>query len=165
MGSSGFQLPGRRPWLYQICEKKEPEGWAVFKQPGGLIFNGGDHQDRANYVPNVEAENVPNLPNGHEYYFRQLPGKSRDWIKVFILGQYGSITDGKAIYPEWNDDIHCKKVSPYPGRPLLLGFDYGLTPACVVCQVSPRGQLWSLPSCSPRTWAFGSSPETSLNLS
>jgi hypothetical protein len=27
------------------------------------------------------------------------------------------------------------------GLPLLVGFDYGLTPACVVGQVTPRGQL------------------------
>ena len=134
-------FPDDDHWLYRIAEKERPKGWEVFKQPGGLIFKGGNYNDRENYEANPEAENVPNLPNGHEYYFRQLPGKSRDWIKVFILGQYGSITDGKPIYPEWNDDLHCKKASPYPGRPLLLGFDYGLTPACAVCQVSPRGQL------------------------
>jgi len=134
-------FPDDDHWLYRIAEKEKPAGWEVFKQPGGLIFKGGNVNDRENYVANPEAENIPNLPHGFEYYFRQLPGKSRDWIKVFVLGQYGSITDGKAIYPEWNDDIHCKRVSPYAERPLLLGFDYGLTPACVVCQVSPRGQL------------------------
>jgi hypothetical protein len=134
-------FPDDDSWLYKIAEKERPKDWAVFKQPGGLIFKGGDHHDRANYEPNPLAENIPHLPGGYEYYFRMLPGKTKDWIKVFVLAQYGSITDGKPIYPEWNDDIHCKKVSPYPGRPLLLGFDYGLTPACVVCQVSPRGQL------------------------
>jgi hypothetical protein len=134
-------FPDDDHWVYRLAEKERPKGWAVFKQPGGLIYKGGDIGDRENYEANPKAENVVHLPGGHEYYFRQLPGKTRDWIKVFILGQYGSITDGKSIYPEWNDDLHCKKVSAYPGRPLLLGFDYGLTPACVICQVSPRGQL------------------------
>jgi hypothetical protein len=32
-------------------------------------------------------------------------------------------------------------VKPYPSLPLILGFDYGLTPACVIGQVTPRGQL------------------------
>jgi hypothetical protein len=109
--------------------------YEFFKQPGGLIEKDGE------YLPNPAAENISNLDGGHAYYYRQLIGKSKEWIKAQILGQYASVSDGKAIYPEWNDEIHCKKVSPYPGRPLLLGFDYGLTPACVICQVSPRGQL------------------------
>jgi hypothetical protein len=134
-------MPDDDHYLYTLFEKSKPEGYKLFKQPGGLIFKGGDHEDRKNYEPNPEAENISNLPGGYEYYFRQIAGKSREWIKVYLLAQYGTISDGKAIYPEWNDDLHCKKVSAYPGRPLLLGFDYGLTPACVICQVSPRGQL------------------------
>ena len=134
-------FPDDDSWLYRIAEKEKPKGWEVFKQPGGLLFKGGEPANRENYEINPGAENIPNLPGGYEYYFRQLPGKSRDWIKVFVLAQYGSVSDGKPIYPEWNDDVHCREVSAYPGRPLLLGLDYGLTPACVICQVSPRGQL------------------------
>lgn len=134
-------FPDDDSWLYRIAEKEKPKGWEVFKQPGGLLFKGGDPGSRENYEPNPAAENIPNLPQGHEYYFRQLPGKSRDWIKVFVLAQYGSVSDGKPIYPEWNDDVHCRVISPYEGRPLLLGLDHGLTPACVIAQVSPRGQL------------------------
>ena len=134
-------FPDDDSYIYRLFEKERPKGWEVFKQPGGLTFKGGDHWARENYEENPQAENVKNLPGGYEYYFRQLHGKSKDWIKVFVLAQYGSITDGRPVYPEWNDDIHCRKVSPNPLRPLLLGFDYGLTPACVVCQVSPRGQL------------------------
>lgn len=134
-------FPDDDHWLYLVAEKERPKGWSVFKQPGGLLFKGGDYRNPENYVENPEAENVPNLPGGYEYYFRQLPNKVRDWIKVFILAQYGTIADGRPVYPEWNDDLHCKSASPYPGLPLLLGFDYGLTPACVIGQVSPRGQL------------------------
>lgn len=122
-------------WYYRLAEKDRPKEWEFFKQPGGLI------EEKGEYKANPRAENISNLPGGHEYYLRQVPGKNKEWIKVFLLGNYGTIADGKAIYPEWNDEIHVKKTSPYPGRPLLLGFDYGLTPACVICQVSPRGQL------------------------
>lgn len=142
---SGIVLDSNFPdddhWAYRIFEKQKPEGWSVHKQPGALTFKGGDHNARDNYEPNPLAENIPNLKSGYEYYFRQLPGKSRDWIKVFILAQYGSITEGRPVYPEWNDDIHCRPTKPYPELPLLLGFDYGLTPACAICQISPRGQF------------------------
>lgn len=128
-------MPDDDHFLYRLFEKEKPKGYKLFRQPGGLIEVDGK------YEANPRAENIPNLPGGYEYYFRQVAGKNKEWIKVFLLAQYGTISDGKAIYPEWNDEIHCKKVSPYPDRPLLLGFDYGLTPACVICQVSPRGQL------------------------
>jgi hypothetical protein len=137
-------FPDDDHWVYRVAEKERPKGWEVFKQPGALLFKGGNYNDRENYESNPLAENIPNLKAGYEYYYRQLPAKSRDWIKVFILAQYGSITDGRPVYPEWNDDIHCKKATPYAGLPLLLGFDYGLTPAAAICQISPRGQFMVL---------------------
>ena len=51
------------------------------------------------------------------------------------------MADGRPVYSEWNDEIHSREVTAYKELPLLLGFDYGLTPACVVCQVTPRGTL------------------------
>jgi len=126
-------MPDDDHYLYRLFEKENPKGYKLFKQPGGLVERDGT------YVANPLAENIENLPGGHEYYFRQLAGKSKEWIKVFLLAQYGTISDGKPIYPEWNDDIHCRRVEVLPGIPLLLGFDYGLTPACAICQISPRG--------------------------
>jgi hypothetical protein len=51
------------------------------------------------------------------------------------------VADGKPVYPEYADETHCQKTAVYKTLPLILGFDYGLTPACAVCQLSPRGQL------------------------
>jgi hypothetical protein len=106
-----------------------------FKQPGGLLYEAGE------YKPNPKAENVENLPGKHGYYFRQLVGKDPEWIKVFVLGQYGVVVSGNPVYKEYNDALHCQEVAPYRHLPLLLGFDYGGTPACVIGQMSPKGQL------------------------
>jgi hypothetical protein len=122
-------------WYYRLAEKEKPESWEFFKQPGGLVEKNGE------YEPNPLAENIPNLPGGHGYYIQQIPGKAKEWIKVFLLGTYGTVADGRPVYPEYSDEIHCREVLSYPGLPLLLGFDYGLTPACAICQLSPRGQL------------------------
>lgn len=107
--------------------------YEFFRQPGGLVESGGE------YAPNPLAENISNLDGGYAYYFRQLVGKSREWIKAQILGQYASTFDGRPVYPEWNDEIHVRPLGAIEGLPLLLGFDYGLTPACVICQITPRG--------------------------
>lgn len=126
-------MPDDDHYLYQIFEKDKPKGFTMFRQPGGLIEVAGEYQ------PNEGAENIANLPGGYEYYLRQVAGKSKEWIKVFLQGQYGTIADGRPVYPEWNDEIHVKPLTPYPNLPLLLGFDYGLTPAAAICQITPRG--------------------------
>lgn len=128
--------PDDDSWYYRLSEKEKPKDWEFFKQPGGL------KEEQGEYKPNEGlAENITNLPGGFQYYLRQLAGKNKEWIKVFLLGQYGTIADGRPVYPEWNDSIHVRTLTPYPDFPLLLGFDYGLTPACVICQVSPRGEF------------------------
>lgn len=135
---SGVLLDSNPPdtdsWWFRLFEEQKPETFEVYKQPGGLI------QDKGVYLPNPLAENIPNLPGGYDYYKRQLAGKSKEWIKVYLEGQYGIVIDGKPIYPEYNDDLHCREISPVQ-KPLLIGLDYGLTPAAVICQLSSRGQL------------------------
>lgn len=126
-------------WYYQIAETETPEGWQFFRQPGGLYF---DHES-SSYKPNPEAENVDNLPNGHGYYLQQLGGKQDTWINVFLLGNYGTTSDGKPVFPEWNDRVHVsdKPLEPVRGLPIILGWDFGLTPACIIGQQMPNGQL------------------------
>ena len=105
--------------FYKVFEEMRPEGYKLFRQPSGL---------------SLEAENAHNLvPN---YYGRIIQGKSKDWINVYAKGQYGFVTDGKPIYPIYNDQLHCSaEVIPYiENEPILLGMDFGLTPACVFVQ-------------------------------
>lgn len=124
-------------WYYKLAEEERPEAWEFFRQPGGLYKEGDE------YKPNPDAENILNLPDGHNYYLRQLPSKDDDWINVFLLGNYGSTRDGKPVYPEFNDKVHTldKNVEAERGLPLVLGWDFGLTPACVIAQVSARGKI------------------------
>lgn len=45
--------------------------------------------------------------------------------------------EGMSVYADWDINIHGVKenIVPSIGLPLLLGFDFGLTPACLVCQL------------------------------
>lgn len=125
-------------WWYKVAEEETPQGWQFWQQPPALIYS-----KELGYHPNPKAENVSNHKLGYEYWLRQVPGKTHEWIKVYILGQYGNVQEGKPVYPEYNDDIHCAKaeLQPYKNLPIILGFDFGLTPACIFGQVSPRGRL------------------------
>lgn len=128
-------------WWYKLAEEETPDNWDFFDQPGGLlrIQEGED----VHYIPNPDAENIFNLPGGYEYYLRMVAGKTDDWIKIFILGQYGTTADGKPVFPEYNDRVHVadSEIEYNPLLPIYLGWDFGLTPACIIGQLSPRGQL------------------------
>ncbi len=101
-----------------------PEDYAhIFKQPSGRAAN---------------AENLLNLVPG--YYHRLAVGKKKDWIKVYVDGDYGFITSDKLVYPEYSDALHCREVEPIEGITIVRGWDFGLTPACVLTQVLPDGR-------------------------
>jgi len=136
--------PDDDSWWYKIFEEDKPKGYKLFKQPGGLYFDADDESPTfGEYLPNSAAENAHNLPAGYEYYLRQVAGKTEDWIRVFLCGTYGTTMDGKPVYPEWKEDFHFSKapLEPIRGLPIVLSFDFGLTPACTFLQMSPRGQL------------------------
>ena len=128
-------------WYYKFAEEERPDNWDFFDQPGGLI-RVQDGED-VHYEPNPLAENIFNLTQGYDYYLNMIGGKTDDWIKIFVLGQYGTTADGKPVYPEYNDKIHVAdhELEPNPMLPVYLGWDFGLTPACVIGQMTPKGQL------------------------
>jgi len=125
-------------WLYALAEKDKPVDWEFFKQPGGLTRDGVKQNGKINWVLNKNAENLPNLPDG--YYDKGMQGKSDDWISVNLANEYGFVSDGKPIFPEYRDDLHCQPLEFIPRLPIYRGWDFG-TAACVLMQHTPRGQL------------------------
>lgn len=130
--------PDDTHWWYALAEEERPLGYEFWSQPGALL-----KRPDGTYVPNPAAENVEHHELGFDYWMRQVPGKRAEWIKVYLLGQYGTVLDGRPVFPEYNDEVHCAEdiIEPLRGIPLLLGWDWGRTPACVIGQLSPKGQL------------------------
>jgi len=130
--------PDDQHWYYRMAEEERPRGYRFFRQPGAVVKVGDK------YFPNPQAENIKNHTLGFDYYMRQIPGKTDEWIKVYIMGEYGVIMDGKPVYPEYSDGQHCQSevnIEPILKVPLMLGWDFGLTPACIIGQLTPRGKL------------------------
>lgn len=129
-------------WWYNLAEVEKPSNHAFFRQPGALLKT-MDANGMTLYVPNPRAENVGNQQLGYDYWLNLVPGKSEDWIRGYIMGEYATVYDGKPVYPEYNDHLHCatEDIEPMRGMPLMLGFDFGLTPACAIFQISPKGQI------------------------
>lgn len=130
--------PSDDHWIYKDFEEQAYEGHRLFKQPPGLIKDANNK-----WAANSLADNISHLPD--HYYTKLAEGQSMDFIKVFCLGEYGSVGFGKCVYPEFNSDLHAvDSLVAIQGETLILGWDFGLTPACVVMQISPRGQLMIL---------------------
>ena len=119
-------------WYYQMegLDAKDgvspnDNGWAVFKQPSGR---------------SVHAENIDNLPDG--YYDTQ--GRSEEYIRVFIDGEYGLSSAGQPVYQYFRPDYHMAtsklRFIENGIRPIVVGMDLGLTPAAVIGQQDPRGR-------------------------
>lgn len=137
--------PDTDHWWYELSEEVRPEGWEFFRQPGGL-HEDAENLDWLNQTPESLAlpEGDPvRRAQGRGYYQRQLAGKDADWCRVYIDGSYGFVRDGKPVYPEYRDEVHCREFSVNPALPLYVGIDFGLTPAAVFGQKTAMGQwLW-----------------------
>lgn len=133
-------------WLYPIAEPLaagvEPaRGWAVFKQPGGVIRVRDARGER--WEANPHAENLDKLVDGIGYYGDALGGKSDEWINVYLANNYGFHADGKPVHPEYRDLTHCPQYEiPYdPRLELVVGVDFGRTPAAILLQRVPIKNL------------------------
>ncbi|MER8854430.1 phage terminase large subunit [Mesorhizobium australicum] len=108
-------------WFYRTFELDKPTGFELFRQPSGL---------------SPDAENIANLPGGRGYYERLFAGKDAEWLKVYVHGEYGHLIEGKPVYSNFRDSVHMAPgpIAAVPDLPLLIGVDWGLTPAAVITQ-------------------------------
>jgi hypothetical protein len=121
-------------WYYEAAEESKPEDWVFHRQPGGVFLVG------EKWVPNPKAENLNNLPPG--YYTRGMQGKTQDWIRINLGNEYGFVSDGKPVHPRYIDSVHCQDLDFTPDNSveIVLGFDFGRTPACAFMQKAEMGR-------------------------
>jgi hypothetical protein len=126
--------PDEDHWYFKLAEEDKPEGWKFHRQPGGVFKDGED------WRVNTDAENLSNLPTA--YYHRGMQGKTDDWIKVNLANEYGFVSSGKPVHPMYVDSVHCQHLEFEPSKdiPIVLGFDFGRTPACAFLQRTSMGR-------------------------
>lgn len=126
-------------WWPRMFDVEKVEGWKQHIQPPALL-----RQPDKTWLANPLAENVDNQPLGYEYWFGMIPGATNDEIRVTVEGFYANTFSGRPVYEsEFSDYVHCsdEPLKVFRGMPLCFGWDFGLTPACLVGQVAPNGQL------------------------
>lgn len=129
-------------WLARIEQEwrdgKRPDV-DFFIQPGAVKWDDATK----GWVINPERENAKFVPA--EYYERQLLVLPQDRIRVDLANEIGLSLDGKPVQPAFSDMAHTAKtlLKPYPGE-IVVGLDFGLTPAAVFWQRQHNGQWYAL---------------------
>lgn len=90
-----------------------------------------------------EADWVQYLPDG--YYENLCEGKSEDWIDVYVHGKFGKSLSGQPVFRAFDRDTHVSKQTlnhiKLQTHPLIIGMDFGLTPACSINQIDAQGRF------------------------
>ncbi len=127
-------MPDEDSAWYNKLELELPKGWRVFKQPGGMEPN---------------AENRQNLrPN---YYEDLIENNTSDWSDVYVHAKYGKSLSGQAVFrTSFLSDYHVtyEPLNHISGRPLMIGQDFGRTPAALIGQVDLQGRLLVFQECT-----------------
>ena len=137
-------MPEEGSYWHNMLEGIDPDdgktprvnGYVKFVQPPGMIRVGPQE-----YVENPHAENLPNLPAG--YYRSLIANKTEDYIRTYVMCEYGRSKGGKPIHPDFNREMHVSKTPlvPNPANLLVISADFGLTPAVVLKQQDALGRV------------------------
>jgi hypothetical protein len=113
-------------WHHKL-EVETPPNWRVFRQPGGM---------------EPTAENRDSLPS--DYYENMVANNSPDWVDVHVHAKYGKSLSGQAVFrATFKPDFHIvyTGLKAIPGLPLMIGQDFGRTPASLIAQIDIHGRL------------------------
>lgn len=91
------------------------------------------------YWMSPSPENMRNLPSDYYEKIRRHLGHRKDLVERFVEGGFGLMQEGVAVTPEWNDKIHLATgLAPLrSSNGLILLWDFGLNPTCIVTQITP----------------------------
>ncbi len=131
----GMSNPPDMDTFWEDILSDPPANCEAFFQPSGL---------------SPEADWNKFLPA--DYYDNLVLGKTQDWIDVYVNAQFGKSLAGQPVFRQFKSDFHIAKDTLIPlraannpmmmeQRPLLIGADFGLTPAAVIGQLDARGRL------------------------
>lgn len=127
----------------EVLMLRKPEGWKFYTQPAAMVEEKNADGDVTGYEMSEFAENRNNLTP--DYYNKIITGKRKDWIDVYIMNRLGTVSEGKVIYPDFNDQVHIAKDELHvaAGRTIYVGLDFGFNPAAIFAQRFGRGQ-WNI---------------------
>lgn len=153
--------PDMDTWHFDKLENP-PTNWAIYTQPPAIL----SHEEWVNQTTeepdddqavedsrkikwwvNPQADNIDHLDP--TYYPEIIPGKTEDFINVYLRCRYGRSLSGIPVYDRTFDpEYHIADTPFIPLKsdeyPIIIGLDFGRTPAAVMLQRNVHGQVVAL---------------------
>lgn len=115
-------------------EAQALKGWQEWQTPEGVRVI------RLHYTADPDRD--PDTPAGKAWFDTALKGivggtKSNLWRREQEIDF--TVREGRAIYPTFQESVHVARhpIGAIKTRPILIGWDYGLTPAAFISQLTP----------------------------
>ena len=151
-------MPDMETWWFDKMENP-PDNWSVYIQPSAMldfeeyVHQQGEEPDELKAVTgpndvdlwvNPNADNLQHLDD--RYYPDVAVGKSEDFVNVYLRCRYGRSLNGVPVYEKtFKPDFHIAETSFTPLRneqyPVVIGLDFGRTPAATFVQRNVYGQI------------------------
>lgn len=128
-------------FLHEILvdERTRDKEAKLFRQPSGLAPD-AENLENLNQTPETAAlpyGDPQRRAMGRTYYTKHK--YTAEDARVYIENEWGHTREGKPIYTEYYDSIHCKRFELDERRRLDIGIDFGRTPAAVLGQETIHG--------------------------
>jgi hypothetical protein len=139
------------PWATFLANP--PPDWQVFHQPSGI-------SEQAENLPHLmqTAETIllpeddpRRIAQGRKYYERLVSVGSTDYIRRYVLSEFGRDPSGAAVFAESfrydyhvhnpHNDPNIAPLEPVYSRMLVVGQDFGRSPWSLICQLDHSGRL------------------------
>lgn len=131
--------PNVKHWLYTTFESgATPKEFKRYIQPPAVYWDEAANSGQGAWALNPDAENLLNLAD--DYYAKQML-LGDEHIRINLAGENGMTRKGTPIFKKFNTKKHVAEniLLPTRGMTILIGMDFGLTPAAVLGQLSGRG--------------------------
>lgn len=151
-------MPDTETWWFDKMEVP-PKNWSTHIQPPAIItkdeyiekYSEDPEEDRTAeahdgvvYAVDPQGDNYANL--SPSYYPNLVPGKSQDYLDVYLRCKYGRALNGFPVYDKtFKSSFHLADTPLLPLKsesyPVTIGLDFGRTPAAVFMQMTPSGRV------------------------
>lgn len=141
IGMTRMRQPGMNWYAVKLATNNPDESHWTFKK----FVSPGIEGFRVWQPP--APENLHNLPEGYYETLRRTLANRPDLIRRFVDGEFGFQSEGKAVTPQWNDKFHLATgLVAMPRQELILLWDFGHNPTCIITQKTPMGHWHILES-------------------